>query len=68
MEKVDKWMPCFITFLDYVLNDSPKPFLPATRGLRQGDPLSLFLFTLVVDALHQILREGESQTSSKDSV
>lgn len=34
-------------------------FFHATRGLRRGDPLCPFMYTLVANALSQILREGE---------
>ena len=34
-----------------LVNGSTKGWVEASRGLRQGDPLSSFLFTLVVDAL-----------------
>lgn len=43
-----------------LINGSAKGFFPASRRLRQGDPLSPFLFTLVVDAFSQILKNGEN--------
>lgn len=42
-----------------LINATPKGFFTATRGLRQGDPLSPFLFTLVSDSFSEILRNGE---------
>ncbi|XP_057733904.1 uncharacterized protein LOC130949098 [Arachis stenosperma] len=44
--------------MSVLINGSPtKPF-KMERGLRQGDPLSLFLFVLVVDVLHRMIREA----------
>lgn len=45
-----------------MLNGSPKDYFLTTWGLRQGDPLSPFLFTLVADAFTQILRESEEHS------
>ncbi|XP_072060305.1 uncharacterized protein [Arachis hypogaea] len=43
--------------MSVLINGSPtKPF-KMERGLRQGDPLSPFLFVLVVDVLHRMIRE-----------
>lgn len=35
--------------------------LKASRGLRKGDPLSLFLFTIVVDGLCRMLVRVEKR-------
>lgn len=45
-----------------LMDGNAKDWVKATRDLRQGDPLSLFLFTIVVDALSRmLLRAKESR-------
>ncbi|GJZ28985.1 hypothetical protein Tco_0573632 [Tanacetum coccineum] len=47
-----------------LVNGSPTSEFSIKRGLRQGDPLSLFLFILVVEGLHNAL----STTGSSDLI
>ncbi|XP_072087135.1 uncharacterized protein [Arachis hypogaea] len=44
--------------MSVLINGSPSKPLKMERGLRQGDPLSPFLFVLVVDVLHRIIGEA----------
>ncbi|XP_058086458.1 uncharacterized protein LOC131233686 [Magnolia sinica] len=44
-----------------LLNGSPKGFFKSSRGLRQGDPLSPFLFLIVGEALSRILLKGQEE-------
>lgn len=44
-----------------ILNGSPHGFFLASRGLRQGDPLSPFLFTLVADSISQVIINAVSE-------
>lgn len=43
-----------------LLNGSPTPPFKLRRGLRQGDPLSPFLFDLAVETLHLIITKSTS--------
>jgi hypothetical protein len=42
------------------VNEEFGDYFPCKRGLRQGDPLSLFLFNLVADVLNKVLKNAHS--------
>ncbi|XP_015163900.1 uncharacterized protein [Solanum tuberosum] len=40
-----------------MINGCPRPTFQENRGLRQGDPLSLYLFVLVMDYVTRLLKK-----------
>ena len=44
-----------------LVNGNAKGWVKAFRGLRQGDPLSPFLFTIVVDVLSRLIVRAEEK-------
>ena len=58
----EKWislMMLCVSIISYsiLINGVPTGFIKSTRGIRQGDPLSPFLFLLCTEGLHGLLTQ-----------
>jgi hypothetical protein len=56
--KWKKWIQNCISTVRFsvLISGSPSWFFGSSRGLRQGDPLSLFLVMLVIEVLSRMLK------------
>ena len=61
----NKWISlisCCIWTISYsiLVNGEPRGLIHPSRGLRQGDPISLYLFLLCVEGLHALIKQAKN--------
>ena len=61
----EQWIGLIMVFVKTVtysifVNGEPKGLIHPSRGLRQGDPLSLFMFLLCTEGLHGLIKKVAS--------
>lgn len=58
-----KWIGFCISTVKFsiLVNGSPERFFSSQRGLRQGDPLSSFLFIIVMEGLNSMIKKANQE-------
>lgn len=58
-----KWVMLCVSSISYsiILNGCPRDYIIPSRGLRQGDPLSPYLFILCAEGLSTLIAKKESK-------
>ena len=56
-----RWIRTYISIVQFsiLFNGSPADFFESSRGLRQGDPLSLMLFLVMMEVLSKMMKRAE---------
>jgi len=58
--KWNNWIKVCISTVKFslIINGNPEGFFQSQRGLRQGDPMSPFLFILAMEGLNSMIRKA----------
>ena len=61
--QLTNWIMCCVTMTNFVvlINGEVKEYFKSGRGLRQGCPLSLYLFILIMEGLNLMLKRSISE-------
>jgi hypothetical protein len=65
------WMHCILSKSKsaVLVNGCPGPWISCKRGLRQGDPISPYLFLLVAETLQGLIKEcGQIKHPTDDNI
>eukprot|EP00253_Pinus_taeda_P030007 PITA_30007 len=56
-----RWVMCLLSssFFSVLINDIPSPTFRPSRGIRQGDPLSPFLFVIMAEGLGRSIKTAQ---------
>ena len=62
-----KWVMALVTSSSFsiLVNGSPSEIFSPSRGLREGDPLSSFLFILMMEGLGRVIKQAKAEGKIK---